>query len=93
MFDSIVTSRKAIFDDSSYLNTKTEEETIINGLHYDFGLLLFKDLNRWKINLGFTFDNGLIDAEQNLFTQTFRVNGTGELLEDTVQYIRLDKEN
>ena len=92
LFGSIVTSRKAVFDDSSYLNAKAEEETIINGLHYDFGLLLFKDLKRWKINLGFTFDNGsTIDAEQNLFTQTFRVNGTGELLEDTVQYIRLDK--
>lgn len=92
LFGSITTSRKVTFDDSSNLNAKAEEETIIGGLHYDFGLLYSKKVGDWNVNLGFTIDNGsTIDANRNLFTQTFRINGSNELIEDTVQYLNLEK--
>jgi len=92
LFGSIETTREVIFDDSSFLNTKANEETIISGVHYDFGLIVTESVKDWRLNLGATLDNGSsLDAERNLFTQTFRVVNFNQVLEDTIQYIQLEK--
>jgi hypothetical protein len=92
LFGSIETNREVLFSDPSYLNTKANEETIINGLHYDFGFIYTQALKDWRINLGLTYDNGSsLDAERNLFTQTFRVVNFNQVLEDTIQFIQLEE--
>ena len=92
LFGSVETVREVIFDDSSFLNTKANEETIINGLHYDFGLIVTQSFKGWRLNLGATLDNGSsINAERNLFTQTFRLVNFNSVLEDTIQYVQLEK--
>lgn len=92
LFGSIETNREVIFSDPSFLNAKANEETIINGLSYDFGLIYTQSVKDWRVNLGLTYDNGSsLNAERNLFTQTFRVVNLSQVLEDTIQFIRLEE--
>jgi hypothetical protein len=92
LFGSTETVREVIFDDSSFLNTKANEQTNINGLHYDFGLIVSQPIKDWKLNLGLTLDNGSeLDAERNLFVQTFRVVNLNHVIEDTIQYTLLEQ--
>lgn len=92
LFGSIETNREVIFTDPSFLNAKANEETIINGLSYDFGLIYTQSVKDWRLNLGLTFDNGSsLSAERNLFTQTFRVVNLNQVLEDTIQFIQLEE--
>lgn len=92
LFGSIETNREVMFSDPSFLNAKANEETIINGLHYDFGLLYTQPIKDWRLNLGITYDNASsLSAERNLFTQTFRVVNFNQVLEDTIQFLQLEE--
>jgi hypothetical protein len=92
LFGSIETNREVMFSDPSFLNAKANEETIINGLHYDFGLLYTQPIKDWRLNLGITYNNASsLSAERNLFTQTFRVVNFNQVLEDTIQFLQLEE--
>jgi hypothetical protein len=87
LFGNLNSSRKVFFNDISVFNTKINEDIIINGLYFDFGLMYKAKLGKWSSVLGFSMDNGSeISAEKTSLIETFRSGGEFELIEDTISF-------
>jgi hypothetical protein len=85
LFGNLNSNRKVIFEDESILNTRTNDDTNIKGLYFDFGMMYKAHIKDWQYVMGFSFDNGgSISAKRTLLTETFRSSGDFEIVEDTV---------
>ena len=85
LFGNLNSSRKVLFDDTSILNTRTNDDTNIKGFYFDFGMMYKANLKDWQSVIGLNFDNGgSVTAKRSILTETFRLSGAFELVEDTI---------
>lgn len=85
LFGNLNTRRKVVFNDTDIFNTRSNDDTSIKGLNFDFGFQYKVTIKNWQTVLGITLDEGgEISAKRTLLTETFRSNGELEVVEDTV---------
>lgn len=85
LFGNLSTFRKAVFADESFFNARQTDEMLIADFSFDFGLILHTKLGSWNSALGVTYNNGAsVDAEYSVLRETYRLNGSIEVVEDTL---------
>lgn len=91
LFGNLNSSRKVVFTDSDIFNTRNNDDTNIKGFNLDFGLQYKVKLGDWHSVIGITLDDGAeISAKRTTLTETYRLSGELEIVEDTVENLTLN---
>ena len=94
LFGNLNSTRRVLFDDTSILNSRINDDVNINGFYFDFGMMYKAKLGKWNSIIGFKLDNGgTIAAEKTALIETFRSNGNFDSVEDTVSFEKLNDGN
>lgn len=85
LFGNLNSSRKVVFSDSDIFNTRNNDDINLKGFNLDFGLQYKAKFGDWNSVIGLTLDDGAdISAKRTTLTETYRLSGDLEIVEDTV---------
>ena len=86
LFGNLNSSRKVVFSDSDVFNTRNNDDTNLKGFNFDFGMQYKGKFGDWNSVIGLTLDQGGdISAKRTTLTETYRLSGDLEVVEDTVE--------
>ncbi len=86
LFGNLNSSRKVVFSDSDIFNTRNNDDTSLKGFNFDFGMQYKGKFGDWNSVIGLTLDQGGdISAKRTTLTETYRLSGDLEIVEDTVE--------
>lgn len=84
LFGRLNTQRRVIFSDDSF-NSKSEEESVVSGFQYNFGLLYNQKIKDWNLSIGLILDNNNeINSKTTLTVETFEYVGTVESVKNVI---------
>ncbi len=86
LFGGLNRRKKLIYDDNTFLHSRSNSKLNINGLYYQFGLIYdkkFQDEKLFSLALTLT-NNSDISVTRAEILETFSYSGTLELIKDTV---------
>lgn len=83
LFGGLNRRKKLVYDDESFLNTRSNSKINLKGYFYEFGILYKKNLTDERvISFGLTANNNLsINAKRTNLVETF--SGINEIVKDT----------
>ena len=86
LFGNLNSSRKVVFYDSDIFNTRNNDDTNLKGFNFDFGMQYKGKFGDWNSVICLTLDQGGdISAKRTTLTETYRLSGDLEIVEDTVE--------
>ena len=88
LFGALNKRKMVVFDDETFLNSRSNDKINIKGYYYELGLLYKNMINEDKtFSFGITANNQSdISSKQELLIETFDYSGTSEVVKDTALY-------
>ncbi len=86
LFGRLNKRKKVLFNNDSFLNSRSNSSINLKGYYYELGLFYKKDVSKdQKISLGLILNNDSeIRAKRNYLIETFEYGGSVEFAKDTV---------
>lgn len=89
LFGGLNRRKKLVYDDESFMNSRSNSKINLKGYYYELGLLYETNLSKEKhISLGITANNNSsISAKRTSLVETFEFSGVNEIVKDTAENI------
>ena len=86
IFGGLNRRKKLLYDDNSFLNSRSNSKLYIDGFYYQVGVLYNNELQGKRfVTLGISLtNNSEININRNEILETFRFSGLSEVVKDTV---------
>ena len=86
LFGRLNKRKKVLFNDDSFLNSRSNSSVNLKGYYYELGLLYKNDLSKdQKISIGMMLhNNSEIRSKRNYLVETFEYGGLVEFVKDTI---------